>query len=61
MVYGAINKKGEEYYTNLKKVFDAINNKQLKYNWLITDCICYPDNPKTDEMLRSIVGLVGRS
>ena len=51
MVYGAINKNGEENYTNLKKVFDAINNKQLKYNWLITDCICYPDNPKTDEML----------
>ncbi len=52
MVYGAINEKGEKYYTNLKKVFDAINNKQKDYNWLITDCVCYCNNPKTEEMLR---------
>lgn len=52
MVYGAVNRKGEKYYTYLKKLFDAINNKQLEYNWLITDCTCYPDNPKTDAMLR---------
>ena len=52
MVYGAINRKGEKYYTYLKKLFDAINNKQLEYNWLITDCTCYPENPKTDAMLR---------
>ena len=52
MVYGAINRKGEKYYTYLKKLFDAINNKQLECNWLITDCTCYPENPKTDAMLR---------
>lgn len=52
MVYGAVNRKGEKYYTYLKKLFDAINNKQLEYNWLITDCTCYPNNPKTDDMLR---------
>ena len=52
MVYGAINRKGEKYYTYLKKLFDAINNKQLEYNWLITDCTCYPENPKIDAMLR---------
>ena len=52
MVYGAVNRKGEKYYTYLKKLFDAINNKQLEYNWLITDCTCYPENPKTDAMLR---------
>ena len=52
MVYGAVNRKGEKYYTYLKKLFDAINNKQLDYNWLITDCTCYPENPKTDTMLR---------
>ena len=46
MVYGAVNRKGEKYYTYLKKLFDAINNKQLDYNWLITDCTCYPENPK---------------
>ena len=52
MVYGAVNRKGEKYYTYLKKLFDAINNKQLECNWLITDCTCYPENPKTDAMLR---------
>ena len=51
MVYGAVNAKGEKYYTYLKKLFDAIGNKQQDFNWLITDCVCYPDNPKTDAML----------
>ena len=48
MVYGAINAKGEKYYTYMKKLFDAIGNRQTEFNWLITDYICYPDNPKTD-------------
>ena len=52
MVYGAINAKGEKYYTYLKKLFDSIANRQIEYNWLITDCICYPENPETDAMLR---------
>ena len=51
MVYGAVNAKGEKYYTYLKKLFDAIGNSQQDFNWLITDCVCYPDNPKTDAML----------
>ena len=51
MVYGAINSKGEKYYTYMKKLFEAIGNRQTEFNWLITDCICYPDNPKTDAML----------
>ncbi len=51
MVYGAVNEKGETYYTYLKKLFEAINNRQIEYNWLITDCTCYPANPLTDDML----------
>lgn len=51
MVYGAINAKGEKYYTYMKKLFEAIGNRQTEFNWLITDCISYPDNPKTDAML----------
>lgn len=51
MVYGAINAKGEKYYTYMKKLFEAIGNRQTEFNWLITDCICYPDDPKTDAML----------
>ena len=50
MVYGVIDEKGEKYYTHLKKVFDAIGNKQLDYNWLITDCECYPSDPEINEL-----------
>lgn len=50
MVYGAINEKGE-YFTDLHNVFKSINNKQREYNWLITDCVCYPDNPETAKKL----------
>jgi hypothetical protein len=50
MVYGAINEKGE-YFTDLHNVFKSINNKQREYNWLITDCVCYPDNHETAKKL----------
>ena len=36
MVYGVIDKESSRYYTYLKAVFDAIENKQVEYNWLIT-------------------------
>ncbi len=51
MVYGAIDKKGESYYTYRGRVFAAIDNKQKEYNWLLTDCDCYPANSKTYAML----------
>lgn len=50
-MYGAILEKGEKYYTYLKKVFDAIGNAQEQYNWLITDCECYPQSQRIDELL----------
>lgn len=42
MVYGAINEEGERWYTQMGRVFDAIQNKQTEYNWLITDVECVP-------------------
>ena len=51
MVYGAFNRSGEKYYTYLKKVFNAIDNKQKDYNWLITNCECYPNNQQIKELL----------
>lgn len=48
---GAILEKGEKYYTNLLNVFSAIENVQIKYNWLITDCVCYPRSQQIDELL----------
>lgn len=32
MVYGAIDEKDEKGYTKIGKVFEAINNKQVRYN-----------------------------
>ncbi len=58
MVYGAINAKGEKYYTNLKDVFDAINNKQLEYNWLITDCACNTNNPRIIQFENNTYGWI---
>lgn len=52
MVYGAINRKGESYYTYLGKFFGAMGGRQKDYNWLITDCECYPSDPKAEAMLR---------
>jgi hypothetical protein len=40
----AILNKGEEYYTYMGKIFNAIENEQIKYNWLITNCECYPQD-----------------
>lgn len=42
MIYGAINKKGESWYTQMSKVFDAIKNKQIAFNRLITDIDSVP-------------------
>lgn len=47
----AILDTGEEFYTNLKDIFKAINNNQNCYNWLITDCECYPQNHRYAEKL----------
>ena len=46
----AILEKGEHYYTYMSKVFNAIENEQLKYNWLITNCECYPQDRSIDEL-----------
>lgn len=51
MVYGAIVEQGEKYYTDLGKVFRAIENEQIHYNWLITDCVCYPRDAEIDRLL----------
>ena len=51
MVYGTINRKGEVYYTDLNRVLQAIGYRHKDYNWLITDCVCYPQNPAIAEML----------
>ncbi len=51
IVYGAIHQKGQKYHIDLKKALDSIGSKQTKYNWFITDCVCYSKYSKTDAML----------
>ena len=46
----AILEKGEHYYTHMSNVFNAIENEQLKYNWLITNCECYPQDRSIAEL-----------
>lgn len=54
MVYGAINEKGEDWFTQMSKVFDAINDRQMEYNWLITDMDGVPQ--KVAEYCKSFNG-----
>ncbi len=54
MVYGAINEKGEKYYTYLPKLFDSIDNAQKNYNWLVTACECNVQNRVEDECLKCL-------
>lgn len=35
---------------NLQKVFDAINNRQMEYNWIITDCECFPESSEINNL-----------
>ena len=51
MIYGVIDRKNHIFYTYLSKVFQGINNAQKKYNWLITDCECYPKNKEIEQLL----------
>lgn len=53
MVYGAISINDEKYYTYLKKIFEAIDNKQKDYNWLITNYDCYPHNHEAKEIFNN--------
>jgi len=53
MIYGAINEKSHNMSKDLEMLFEAIDNKQKEYNWLITECNCYPNNSEIAELLDS--------
>lgn len=38
---GAFLGRGEKFYSCFNEIFHAIDNDQLKYNWLVTNCECY--------------------
>lgn len=51
MTFGIIDRNSHKYYTYMKDVFSAINGAQRDYNWLITDCECYPQNSEIEQLL----------
>ena len=51
MPFGIIDRRNHKHYTHMSYVFQAINNAQTEYNWLITDCECYPTNKKIESLL----------
>ena len=56
---GAILEKGETFYTDMKRVFDAINNVQNEYNWLITDLETNANHSNLDEYTSGYIWLSG--
>ena len=50
MPFGIIDRKNHKYYTYMSRVFQAIGNTQNQYNWLITDCECYPKNKEIEDL-----------
>ena len=44
MTRGIVDRKNFQHYTYMSVVFQAMDHAQLQYNWLITDCVCYPKN-----------------
>ena len=62
MTYGVIDRKNQIFYTYLSKVFQGINNAQKQYNWLITDCECYPKIKKLKNcLIKSIAGYLAKN
>ena len=50
---GAILSEGEEFFTYMSYVFNAIRGIQKEYNWLITNLEAYPKTPKFIEYVNS--------
>lgn len=49
MTYALIDRRSHANYTYLRAVFDGISNAQNWYNWLITDCVCYPKSKEIEK------------
>lgn len=53
MIWAAMDFKNKRYYTYLSDVFKALGGAQLGYNWLVTDCECYPSTPEYEKFDRN--------
>jgi len=43
---GMILERNHKYFTNLHLIFGNLNGFHKQFNWLITNCECYPQNEK---------------
>jgi hypothetical protein len=59
LVFGAIDEKGDKYYTYLREVFDALGDEQKNYNWLVTDSELYPKLPEAKKLYTQSFDLLG--
>lgn len=41
---GLILNRGVQYYSTFGEIFKNIKDLSEKYNWLISDTVCYPQN-----------------
>ena len=53
MTYGLIDRKNHKFYTYMSTVFEAIENVQKQFNWLIADCVCYPNNREFEKLFEN--------
>ena len=53
MIWAAVDFRNKRYYTYLSDVFKALGGAQRRYNWLVTDCECYPSTPEYGAINRS--------
>lgn len=50
MVFGAILEKGEQFYSHILGILQAVEPLHEPFNWLVTDCECYPNDPMVGDM-----------
>ena len=59
MVCGVIIRKGEKYYSYLRKLFSAMGDMQLNYKWLLSNYECYPVDASIQKLLKAGYCILG--
>ncbi len=54
-VKGLVYTDHENVFVPMRVIFDAIKHRQLDYQWLMTNVICYPENEQFSKFFQSQV------
>lgn len=46
-------KEGPKYHTHMRGILTSMDNEQLNYNWLVSDCEGYPNNENFKRLFNS--------